>query len=375
MRVTVIPTITGYAWGAPGHCMEVLVEELFSLGHTIQWFIAPIDMDNKAVAKARLRGIQVLELPASPKKYKKLIRARRKVDQLINGTRSLKELVCNFSPDFIYINQGGTWDGAYDHFADTLSYYPGRYAVISHLCSEYDRCYNLIDIKRRSLFFSNAKSVFFPSEWCRGIVEMQLAETIDNAKSFRYPHRYRFDVLDFPVSTSLVRIAFVGRLDVFHKGLDLALKALSTFKQNQHAFRFTLYGEGPDKPYLLSLVKHLGLEENIVFAGYAQDLKLVWESNHMLLMPSRMEGCAVALTEAMGFGRVVLTTPVGGATELIRDGVNGYIAEAPHSRLIADKLIYAVSNKQDWAEIGRNACKAVSAFIPDNPAKAFITCL
>lgn len=375
MRVSVIPTITEYAWGAPGHCMEALVDELYNLGHTIQWFIAPIDKNNKAVTKARLRGIRIHELPPSPKNYTRLIRARHGIDRFIHGTKSLTKLVCDFRPDFLYVNQGGTWDGAYGHLSDTLSLYPGRYAIISHLSSEYERCYNMLDIKKRSALFSNAKAVFFPSEWCHRIVEIQLAETLKNAKLFRYPHRFHFEELDFPISGSMARIAFVGRLDVFHKGLDLALQALSILKQKQLAFHFTLYGEGPDKSYLISLSRYLGLEKSITFAGYSQDLKAVWESNHMLLMPSRMEGCAVALTEAMGFGRVVLTTPVGGANELIHDSVTGYIAKAPQSQLIADKLIDAFSNKQRWPEIGRNAFTAVSALIPNNPAKAFLTCL
>lgn len=53
MKVTVIPTITAFPWGAPGHCMAALVEELLEAGHKVQWFVAAIDLAHPGFAEGR----------------------------------------------------------------------------------------------------------------------------------------------------------------------------------------------------------------------------------------------------------------------------------------------------------------------------------
>lgn len=375
MRVTVIPTITQYPWGAPGHCMGELVKELRAAQHQVQWFVAPIDTDHPCVREAHQGGVRICRLPDEPKNYRRLTKLRHRLDKALRGESFLQEQVSRFSPDFLFINQGGTWCGTYGQYAKALATMQQKYAVITHLNSHAEGSRTIADIKARRDLIRHAKAIYFPSKWCRDIAELQIAAPIDNARLFSYPHRYDPEVLDWPESSSIARIAFVGRLDSFHKGLDLGLQALKIAKQAGHRFAFTLYGRGNDFNYLESLVHHFALKDEVHFAGYTDDIRSVWLQNEILFLPSRMEGCAVALTEAMSFGRPVITTTVGGGPEWIEDGETGYLALAPNTDLISAKLIAALQSRDQWLKMGFRAYKKIARLLPPRPASSFLACI
>ena len=56
---------------------------------------------------------------------------------------------------------------------------------------------------------------------------------------------------------------------------------------------------------------------------------MIWAEHHALVLPSRFEGMPLVVVEAMLCGRPCIVTDVGGNAELIRDGINGFLAKAP----------------------------------------------
>lgn len=355
--------------------MGELVMELITAGHEVQWFVAPIDGGHPSVLKARELGVKVYKLPAAPKNYVRLKGIRRSLDRILNGESLLYAQMNRFSPDFLFINQGGTWCGTDEQYAKSLALMRNRYAIIVHLNSHYDSATTEKAIRERRALFANAKTVYFPSKWCQQIAEMQIASPVNNACMFRYPHRFSFEPLPWPENSRVAKIAFVGRLDTFHKGIDLCLESLKIARLGGYCFSCTIYGDGSDLFYLKSLVRYFGLEDMVFFAGHTSDIKNIWLKNEILFLPSRMEGCSVALTEAMGFGRPVITTAVGGAPELIEDGRNGYLALAPEVTLISRKLIEALDNRTLWPQVGYLAYKKIANLFPPKPASIFLRSL
>lgn len=354
--------------------MGALVEELLESGHSVQWFVAPVDLEHPEVARLRARGALVEKLPREPKGYVRAASLRRMVDRLLGGEKGLVESVQAFRPDFIYLNQGGTWCGAHGHFFETIQSFAGRFAVICHL-NHHQPAFDAELFRRAWWMVDHAAAFYFPSAWTRKLAETQIAQRIDGARIFLYPHRFAFSsALRFPESAE-ARFAFVGRLDVFHKGLDLALLALAKFKKDGGNFRFTLYGDGPDRPYLEALVQRLGVQDWVTFAGYSADLATIWQSNEILLLPSRHEGCAVAMTEAMGFGRPVIATAVGGAPEWLEDGVTGFLAGAPEKAMVYGALRRALAGRDSWKEMGLAAYTKFKQIMPERPARVFLEAL
>jgi glycosyltransferase involved in cell wall biosynthesis len=374
MKVTVIPTITAYPWGAPGHCMGALVDELLDAGHEVQWFVAPIDLDNPEVQRRKVRCARFGVLPPPAPNYLRWAAARRMIWSWRTGKKTLADEVDAFNPDHIFVNQGGMLCGLQKSFAEVLQSRAGAYSLICHLNQEGPPL-SSAELEKAQDLLSRAKAVFVNSSYMRDLAKIQLASNLPNARHYHLPHRFDFPApLPWPAEAE-AKIAFVGRLDAFHKGLDLALCALRELRNEGLQFRFTLFGDGPDRDYLGRLARYLGLGNEVIFAGYADGVQKVWEENEILLMPSRHEGCAVAMTEAIGFGRPIVSTAVGGAPEWIEEGVTGFLAAAPSVGLVAEALRRAMAKRDSWRQMGEVAHRKFKATMPERPARVFLEAL
>lgn len=374
MKVAVIPTIRDFPWGAPGHCMGVLVEALLKAGHQVLWFVAPIDWKHEQVNRLRQSGARTVLLPDAPAAYSRLRRIRQFADRLLTPRPSLGAMLAEFQPDHIFLNQGATLCGAQSPFFEALQPHVGRYSLICH--SNFPRPPLPPEaLERARTLVTGAASVFFNSQWCRELAELQLAAPISASHVFQVPVRFRFEQpLAWPKS-QIPRLAMVSRLDVFTKGMDVTLQAVAQLRRDQVPLQLSIYGAGHDEVYLHELARFLNVDESVVFKGHADGIADVWREEEMLLLPSRFEGLSVAMVEAMGFGRPVLRTPYGGAAEWIEDGVNGYLCPAAEVPLLCTALRRALGERDRWSEMGRRGHAKVKANLHPDPASVFLEAL
>jgi UDP-glucose:(heptosyl)LPS alpha-1,3-glucosyltransferase len=120
---------------------------------------------------------------------------------------------------------------------------------------------------------------------------------------------------------------FVGSHDKV-KGLLPLLHAFSRLEGT--SARLIIVGE--DKHLIASYrdkVKELDLENKVFFAGAQKEVARFYHAADAFVLPSFHEGSSLALLEAMACGLPVLVTDTGGAEELVRDGVNGFVVPAP----------------------------------------------
>src|SRR5712671_811230 len=103
---------------------------------------------------------------------------------------------------------------------------------------------------------------------------------------------------------------------------------------------------------------HLGVED-------------IWASNHVLIMPSRFEGLPLAIVEAMLCGRPVIATDVAGHSEVIEDGVTGFLADAPTVPSMAEALERFWSRRADAQMIGETADSRIRQIFPLDPVRVF----
>ena len=71
------------------------------------------------------------------------------------------------------------------------------------------------------------------------------------------------------------------------------------------------------------------------------------------------EGIANALKEAMAMGLPVISTFHAGNTELIQDGVSGYLVPQKNVTALYNKIMYVLKHSHEWSRISRNARETV----------------
>jgi len=121
------------------------------------------------------------------------------------------------------------------------------------------------------------------------------------------------------------RLIFVARLAEV-KGLKVLFDAMVRLRKTYPKLRLTVVGDGPSRSRYETLAAQLGLAESIRFTGYQSqpEVAALLTDADVFVLPSFAEGVPVTLMEAMSVGLPVVSTTVGGVTELVEDGINGF---------------------------------------------------
>jgi glycosyltransferase involved in cell wall biosynthesis len=132
-----------------------------------------------------------------------------------------------------------------------------------------------------------------------------------------------------------------------------------------------LYGNGVNAKTLARL-KELWNLEMVEFAGFVSNPEDIWTTEHILVLPSRVEGLPLAVVEAMLCGRPCIVTDVAGNTEVVEDNVTGFVAAAPTPALLDEAMERAWNRRDDWRSIGQAAARRIRELIPCDPVGEFI---
>ena len=119
------------------------------------------------------------------------------------------------------------------------------------------------------------------------------------------------------------------------------------------------------------MANSLGLEDRVSFAGHCENIELIWTLNHVLVQPSRYEGLPLSVVEAMLCARPVVATDVAGHSEVIKDGVTGFLADAPTTQSIAGALDRAWQARAELDKIGKMSSELIHNLVPPDPAGVF----
>ena len=122
------------------------------------------------------------------------------------------------------------------------------------------------------------------------------------------------------------------------KGHVQLINAFDEVKRQIPNAKLILAGRGKLKE-VEDTVGRLGLGRRIVFAGWQDDVSLVYNAMDIFVQPSLSEAFSQVLIEAMGCGLPVIATKVGGAAEVIENDVNGILIEPDDPQAIAREVI------------------------------------
>lgn len=114
-----------------------------------------------------------------------------------------------------------------------------------------------------------------------------------------------------------------GRLDNEQKGLDIMLKAWEIVVKEFPTAQLAVLGDGWERLALEMQAQRLGLDKNVDFKGFAENVQDFMAEADAFVLPSGSEGMPNVLLEAIAEGLPCIGTPVGGITDIIESGKNG----------------------------------------------------
>jgi glycosyltransferase involved in cell wall biosynthesis len=218
--------------------------------------------------------------------------------------------------------------------------------------------------------YENASAAYFVSQANLELSRRQFGSPLRNAKVVRNPFNVAYDAHPpWPAdSEDELALAFVGRLEVVSKGQDVLLQVLGLPHWRERKIRVSLFGGGPHEGCLRRIAGQLQLT-NVDFRGQSDDVEEIWAKHHALVLPSRFEGMPLVVVEAMLCGRPCIVTDVGGNRELVRDGINGFMAKAPTVELLDEAMNRAWECRGRLKEMGRAAAQDVRQFVSRDPGE------
>jgi starch synthase (maltosyl-transferring) len=145
---------------------------------------------------------------------------------------------------------------------------------------------------------------------------------------------------------------YVGRLDP-QKGVDVLLDAMRCAVRLVPELHLVLAGIGPHENQLIGLARSLGVERNVHFLGWRDDVPALLRTADFLVLSSRWEGMPNVVLEAMAAGRPVVATRTEGTTDLVRHGETGVLVSIDDSASLATALVEIARNRDQRSHWGR----------------------
>jgi len=157
-------------------------------------------------------------------------------------------------------------------------------------------------------------------------------------------------------------VGTVGRLEP-QKAIDDFLKAARIVKEHIPQVSFIIVGDGPLKKELERLSITLGIEGNVVFTGWQENVAKYIAGMDIFCLTSRWEGFGIILLEAMAMKMPIVATRVGGVPEIVEEGKGGILVPPGKPEELANGLCLLLSDAKMRKQMGYyNAEKVKTVF-------------
>jgi glycosyltransferase involved in cell wall biosynthesis len=155
-------------------------------------------------------------------------------------------------------------------------------------------------------------------------------------------------------------VLFVGRLAPEKELLSL-LGALALVVRQIPSARLVLVGDGPERARLEARTRELGMTDNVHFAGRCPpEIVQRWlQASDVFALISSNEGFSCSLLEAMSTALPSVVSDIPANTQLIEDGVHGFVAPLRDEPAIARSLLRLLADAPLRSAAGKAARQRV----------------
>ncbi len=152
----------------------------------------------------------------------------------------------------------------------------------------------------------------------------------------------------------------VGRLTEA-KNYGLLIDSFFELKTRIPSAVLLIVGEGEEEDELKGKASSLGLgDENLRWLGRRHDVSELMKASDLYVMSSLWEGLPMVLLEASASGLAIVATDVGGNSEIVQDGINGFIVDSGNQDGLVKAMDIVLSmSKNERMQLGSGGRKFV----------------
>jgi glycosyltransferase involved in cell wall biosynthesis len=148
-------------------------------------------------------------------------------------------------------------------------------------------------------------------------------------------------------------VGMVANFNFEIKGHRYFVEAAKALSDRSPGAAFVLVGDGPLRKKYEQMADELGLKKSVRFLGKRNDVPAILSGLDIAVLSSTSEGLSNVILESMAAGRPVVAADAGGSSELVSNGVNGYLVPPADSRAMAEAIERLLRNPREAIEMGR----------------------
>ncbi|MCD5381651.1 MAG: glycosyltransferase family 4 protein [Candidatus Pacebacteria bacterium] len=214
--------------------------------------------------------------------------------------------------------------------------------------------------KLQTYVVSKAEQIIVPSHYLKGVViKWGIKDShIQVIYSALYPIEVTTsrEVLRKELNYSHPTIVSAGRL-VPWKGFEILINVVDELKEHYPHISLIIAGDGEEYAKLETQVSDLKLSQHVRFIGSVtkDTLGAVIKAADVFVLNTAYEGLSHQLIEVMNIGTPIVTTTAGGNSELITDGVDGFLVEFNNKAKLAEAIMRVINHPESRERIVQSA--------------------
>lgn len=163
-------------------------------------------------------------------------------------------------------------------------------------------------------------------------------------------------------------VVTIGRV-AYQKNHESLIRAWSKVTKSHPDWKLCIYGAGDLYTNLKAQIMSMDLTENVYAPGAVRNASELLAQSSIFALTSRYEGFPLVIPEASAAGvpTVSYKCPCG-PSDIITDGVDGYLVEAGDEATMADRICRLIEDESLRKQMGEAALKSCERFTPQKVA-------
>lgn len=234
-------------------------------------------------------------------------------------------------------------------------------------------------LKKKTLKKKIANGIYFKRfiRSAAGIQYLTEQEKIEsglswNKNNFVIPNGIQIPCIDKKYNKNHIEVSFIGRIDIYHKGLDIMVSVCKRLKKEmEHVnMHISIYGSGQkqDREFLVNAIDNLKGVVDYIGPVHGKKKEKVLIKSDAFILTSRFEGMPMGVLEALSYGVPVIITQGTNMSSVVNEYDCGWVADSTEESVVS--LIRRFIEDKDSIPIkGRKGKIAASKFDWDSIAQ------